>query len=387
MSAAGRPRMATKAPLGFAGSRPIHQGPGGGLPHDQAVYDTVEAAVNQHMTTRQMKDLAPLRGMTTRGLNHVAKRVRGEGGTEPGRHGTHGNHKRTITDAHIDFLLEQMNQGGAGITLAWMCYMLEMRFGVKVTEGGLHKALTRHRISWKKLTKMNKLAFTPAVVEWTRRVRRAFATRRVSRTTSSDCTTDSCYPAPPTAHQFLIRRTAVDPDTVVSVDEMQYKSHDVGTAYGWAPSNRRAIQIDDGKGTGESVMFIAAMSTTEVLPITFPVPSPLTVKGFLFEFWCMHFLIPAMRARGKRIVILDNAKPHRRMLLRILFWAADMEVWFLPPYSPWFQPIEKTFLSTHMKCSQRKEWTRDDFIRRVVETLHGHTAAQCRGFFEVTGWF
>ena len=164
MSAAGRPRMATKPPLRFAGSRPIHQGPGGGLPHDQSVYDTVAAAVNQHMTTRQMKHLGPLRGMTTRGLNHVAKKVQGEGGTEPGRHGTHGNHRRTITDEHIDFLLDHMNQGGAGITLAWMCDLLHRFFGVKVTEGRLQKALTRRRISWKKLTKMNKLAFTPAVV-------------------------------------------------------------------------------------------------------------------------------------------------------------------------------------------------------------------------------
>ena len=141
------------------------------------MYDTVAAAVNRHMTTGQMKHLAPLRGMTTRGLNYVAKKVRREAGAEPGRHGTHGNHKRTITDAHIDFLLDHMNQFGAGITLAWMCCLLEMCFGVKVTEGGLQKALKRRRISWKKLTKMNKLAFTPAVVEWTRRVRRA-TTRR-----------------------------------------------------------------------------------------------------------------------------------------------------------------------------------------------------------------
>ena len=64
-----------------------------------------------------------------------------------------------------------------------------------------------------------------------------------------------------------------------------------------------------------------------------------------------------------------------------------MEVWFLTPYSPWFQPIEKMFLSTHMKCSQRKEWTRADFIWRVVQTLQGHTAAHCHGCFEVTGWY
>ena len=78
MRAPGRPRMATKPALRFAGSRPIHQGLGGGLPHDQSVYDTVAAAVNRHMTTGQMKHLAPLRGKTTRGLNYVAKKVRRE---------------------------------------------------------------------------------------------------------------------------------------------------------------------------------------------------------------------------------------------------------------------------------------------------------------------
>ena len=77
---------------------------------------------------------------------------------------------------------------------------------------------------------------------------------------------------------------------------------------------------------------------------------------------------------------------YRRNVLQPLFWAAGIDVHFLPRYSPWFQPIEKIFLSTHSKCNMRVEYTREDFTRRVVDVLHGHTANECAGFVRVTGW-
>jgi len=72
-------------------------------------------------------------------------KVRGLVGFQPGRHGTHGNHKRTITDEHINYLLDHTNQAGAGITLKWMSELLQMN-DVNVTEGGLHNAMSRLRI-------------------------------------------------------------------------------------------------------------------------------------------------------------------------------------------------------------------------------------------------
>jgi hypothetical protein len=57
--------------------------------------------------------------------------------------------------------------------------------------------------------------------------------------------------------------------------------------YGWAPQSERAIDVDDGELTGDGVMFMAAMSAAGVLPITLPVVEPLTVTGFIFEFWCL----------------------------------------------------------------------------------------------------
>ena len=56
--------------------------------------------------------------------------------------------------------------------------------------------------------------------------------------------------------------------------------------------------------------------------------------------------------------MLDKFRPHRKNVLRALLAAAGLEVWFLPKYSPWFMPMEKVFLITHMRCSARMAWTR-----------------------------
>ena len=50
----------------------------------------------------------------------------------------------------------------------------------------------------------------------------------------------------------------------------------------------------------------------------------------IFEWWVEHFLIPDMIAKGKRVLVLDNARPHRKNVLRALLAAAGLEVWFLP---------------------------------------------------------
>ena len=49
-------------------------------------------------------------------------------------------------------------------------------------------------------------------------------------------------------------------------------------------------------------------------------PSPSTGGGeiSLFEYYCTHFLIPEMIRENKTYVVMDNAKPHRRNVLRAI---------------------------------------------------------------------
>ena len=178
-------------------------------------------------------------------------------------------------------------------------------------------------------------------------------------------------------------------DEGVFMDECLFKKYEVGHGSGWARVDMRAEQKDltrAGHQVQDAVMMVVAMTTEEVLPITLPVPQPETVTGFLTEWWCEHILIPTMLHKGKTFVVMDNARVHRRNVLRALFHVNRLQVHFLPPYSPWFAPPEKIFLSTHMRCAKDVEWSRGDFIRNVCNILHTHTPRECRRICEICGW-
>ena len=62
----------------------------------------------------------------------------------------------------------------------------------------------------------------------------------------------------------------------------------------------------------------------------------IALAGFVFEEWVELDAIPAILAAGLEYVFMDNATPHRKNVLRGMFAAAGLEVYFLPPYSPWY---------------------------------------------------
>mmetsp|Transcript_7437 Transcript_7437/g.27985 ORF Transcript_7437/g.27985 Transcript_7437/m.27985 type:complete len:84 (+) Transcript_7437:456-707(+) len=82
---------------------------------------------------------------------------------------------------------------------------------------------------------------------------------------------------------------------------------------------------------------------------------------------------------------MDNARVHRhREFCVICFFLAGFEIIFTSPYSPWFMPIEKIFLSTNSKCTRQVAHIREDFIPNV-DVLNGHTAGECGGYVKQPG--
>jgi len=71
----------------------------------------------------------------------------------------------------------------------------------------------------------------------------------------------------------------------------------------------------------------------------------------LFEFWFMLLLKAIVTGS---VIIMDNARFHRKKVLKKMADAAGCKVIFLPPYSPDFNPIEKVwanlkkFLKNHL---------------------------------------
>ena len=71
--------------------------------------------------------------------------------------------------------------------------------------------------------------------------------------------------------------------------------------------------------------------------------APFDYTGYtdtaLFNLWFIQELLPSLRAG--QVVILDNASFHKSPLLKIAADKYDVEIIYLPAYSPDLNPIEK----------------------------------------------
>ena len=63
-----------------------------------------------------------------------------------------------------------------------------------------------------------------------------------------------------------------------------------------------------------------------------------TMDSVLFEFWFCNMLLPSVSIGA--VIVMDNARFHRKSVLHELARNSGCFVLFLPPYSPDLNPIE-----------------------------------------------
>jgi transposase len=72
-----------------------------------------------------------------------------------------------------------------------------------------------------------------------------------------------------------------------------------------------------------------------------------TMNGERFEEWFENSLLKTVE-KGKTI-IMDRASFHRKKPLEELCKKHEVSLWYLPPYSPDFNPIERTWANMKKK--------------------------------------
>jgi len=150
--------------------------------------------------------------------------------------------------------------------------------------------------------------------------------------------------------------------------------------YARAPANERAIGYIP-RNYGQRTTLIAALTPTEVAA---PMLLPGAVDKAAFEAYIEQSLCPILRAG--QIVILDNLSSHHTCRVQMLIEAAHCTVWFLPTYSPDFNPIEHMF-------SKIKEWlrataarTQEALDQAIVDALAQINGPDIRGWFMNCGY-
>lgn len=131
--------------------------------------------------------------------------------------------------------------------------------------------------------------------------------------------------------------------------------------YGYSLQGERFYDFKSGRRTGR-VNMIAALCGKQLL-------APFTIEGAcnrqVFETWLEICLIPALKP-GQKLVI-DNATFHKGGRIEQLVQAVGCEVWYLPPYSPDLNKIERCW--SWLKSRIRKQLEHFPTLRAAMEHI------------------
>eukprot|EP01121_Diplochlamys_sp_Union-15-3_P022357 TRINITY_DN9484_c0_g1_i2.p1 TRINITY_DN9484_c0_g1~~TRINITY_DN9484_c0_g1_i2.p1 ORF type:complete len:263 (-),score=18.99 TRINITY_DN9484_c0_g1_i2:36-824(-) len=91
---------------------------------------------------------------------------------------------------------------------------------------------------------------------------------------------------------------------------------------------------------------------------------------------------------SKSCLILDNAKIHHahstNQVLSMIKTSYSMDHLFLPPYSPFLNPIEYAFSKLKAKVGEQKNLTVDQLKVHILETISEITAEDCQAWIRHT---
>lgn len=118
------------------------------------------------------------------------------------------------------------------------------------------------------------------------------------------------------------------------------------------------------------------------------VHAPWTLDGAIdadaFLVYVEHVLVPTLE--GGEIVVMDNLSSHKHPRVAQLIHAAGAQVWYLPPYSPDFNPIEEMWSKIKQILRSIAARTFDGLVEAIGTAIDQVTAADLLGWFTHCGY-
>jgi transposase len=250
----------------------------------------------------------------------------------------------TLCQAHIDALRDYLH-GYPQALVAEMMEHLHTQFGVEASYSTIYRALKKLRYSRKVASKHASEQSEP--------LRRAFIAR-----------VQNSYKA----------------EQVVAVDESACNERTGDRKYGWSPQ-------------GTPVELVYSMKRSErwsVLPaitmegyLTF-VMFQGAITGEIFESFLLKVL--KLLAPGYHVLVMDNASIHQSPRVRDLCADFGVDLEYLPPYSPDYNLIEKSFKV--LKSWIKRNWKLAEQFNDFSYFLYFAIEQACCGVdVDVRSWF
>lgn len=175
------------------------------------------------------------------------------------------------------------------------------------------------------------------------------------------------------------RTAAIDPRRWLFVDETGMHTA-MTRLYGRAPQGQRVIGRVP-QGHWKATTLIAGVRHDGVV-------APWVFEGATdaatFETYITAVLVPQLRPGD--LVVLDRLAVHRRPAVARAIRKAGAGLWYLPPYSPDLNPIERIW--SKVKAWLRKVGARvtEELWAAIAKALDAVTATDCRNSFAHSGY-
>lgn len=167
--------------------------------------------------------------------------------------------------------------------------------------------------------------------------------------------------------QWTEQTETLDPARLIFLDESGAKTN-MTRGYGWGIGGQRVVDAVP-HGHWQTTTMLAAIRIEGVIPeACLALEGPMT--GVVFRQYVQQMLTPTLRPGD--IVVMDNLASHKVKGVREAIEAAGAELWYLPPYSPDLNPIERMWSKVKAlikKTKARVQTTLYDAIGRALQAV------------------
>ena len=180
---------------------------------------------------------------------------------------------------------------------------------------------------------------------------------------------------------FAIARRFVDPGSFVFLDESSAKTN-MTRLYGWSPIGERCIDrtLD---GRWKTITMLSAIRLDGVVQdATIVFDGPMNSATFLA--YTQQCLAPSLRDGD--IVVMDNLSSHKAAGVREAIEAVSADLWYLPPYSPDLNPIEKLWSKVKAWLRRVAAKTFDAISHTIADALNHVTETEAANYFNACGY-
>lgn len=118
--------------------------------------------------------------------------------------------------------------------------------------------------------------------------------------------------------------------------------------------------------------------------MTAPMVLDGAMNGPAFLAYVEQVLVPTLSPGD--IVVMDNLPAHKPAAVRAAIEAAGASLYFLPPYSPDFNPIEMAFAKLKSFLKKVAARTKDDLWDAIGLGIDRFTPTECQNYFIAAGY-